>query len=90
MKGVVRPKAVVLGEETLVPPECLVTPPERFTHRLTRAQPFWFDRASDARPSGELPAGTEVQLTRHDGTWCRVVDRRGLRVETAAEGLAPL
>jgi hypothetical protein len=90
MKRVVRPKSRILPDESLVPPEYVVTPPTRFTHRLSRAQPFYFDRTRDASPRGELAKGTRVVVESREGDWCRVVDERGLRVETAADGLEPL
>jgi hypothetical protein len=93
MKGVVRPEASVLPESSLVPEGSLISPaPTQFTHELTRAQPFYFKGArKGARPDGELPAGTKVVLMSHDGgARCRVVDGRGLYVETESEGLREL
>jgi len=93
MKGIIRPKASVLPESSVVPDRNLVSPaPTRFTHELTRAQPFFFDRVrEDTKPDGELPAGTRVVLMgRDEGRYCRVVDGRGLYVETESEGLKKL
>jgi hypothetical protein len=87
-----RPKAVTLPDRAVVPPGRLVTPPPTcFTHRLVRTQAFYFDRAQDRAPAGRLSAGTQVVLLSHDGgRFCRVVDGRGLHVETAYTGLAPI
>jgi hypothetical protein len=92
MARMLRPKAVTLPERAVVPPHRLVTPPPTcFTHRLVRAQPFYFDRADDPVPAGRLAAGTEVVLLSHgSGRFCRVVDGRGLHVETAFAGLEPI
>jgi len=92
MARILRPKVVILPDEAAVPPDRLVTPaPTRFTHRLVRTQAFYFDRAEDAAPAGRLPSGTEVVLLSHEGgRFCRVVDGRGLHVETACAGLEPI
>ena len=93
MKGIVRPEASELPESSMIPDRNLVSPaPDRFTHELTRAQPFFFDRAGEGeKPDGELPAGTRVVLMGGgEGRWCRVVDGRGLYVETESEGLKKL
>lgn len=92
MKRMLRPQAVTLPDDALVPKENLVSPPpDKFTHKLRHAQPYFFDRARDAKPRGELAAGTPVVLLSHgSGAWCRVVDGRGLRVETAFDGLTAI
>jgi hypothetical protein len=89
----IRPKAVVLPDEALVPARNLISPPpNQFTHRLSRAAPYYYAGAQQAaRPDGELPADTKVVLLVHDGgRYCRVVDGRGLYVETEYESLEPL
>jgi hypothetical protein len=88
---VTRPKAVVLSESSLVPPHRLLEPPpNQFTHEIQRTQPYYLDEASDA-PHGQLAAGTQVVLMRHDGgASCHVVDSRGLYVTTAFAGLRRL
>jgi hypothetical protein len=91
-EGYVRPESVVLGEGSVVPPENqLRPPPNRFTHRLTKDEPFYFGTEQGAgQPDGQLAAGTEVVLLQQDGTRCRVADGRGLYVEVGCESLAEL
>ena len=93
MEGMKRPEATLLPETSLVPAGCRIAPvPNQFTHEVTREQPFYFARETrDATPNGEFAAGTRVVLMVHDsGPMCRVVDDRGLYVETAYEGLRRL
>ncbi|HYU84939.1 MAG TPA: hypothetical protein VEK80_09030 [Kribbellaceae bacterium] len=89
-----RPEAVVLGEEALVPAHHLVQPPpNRFTHRLVADEPYWFDRGRPGRsrePDGVLAAGTPVVLLAEGGDRCRVVDGNGLYVEVRRSSLRPL
>lgn len=89
MKRMLRPEALTLPDDALIPKENLISPPpDRFTHKLRHAQPYFYDRAQSAKPHGKLAAGTPVVLLSHDGgPWCRVADGRGLRVETAFDGL---
>ncbi len=84
-----RPEAVVLGDEALVPPAHLVRPPpNRFTHELTVDEPYRFDRpGGGAGPEGVLPAGTPVVLLVEGDDRCRVVDGRGLYVEVRRSSL---
>jgi hypothetical protein len=91
-EGYVRPESVVLGEDSMVPPENqLRPPPNRFTHRLARDEPFYLQtKDSSKQADGQLDAGTEVVLLRHDGPRCRVADARGLYVEVGFESLAEL
>jgi hypothetical protein len=88
--GVLRPDAIVLGEETLVPPLNLVRPaPNSFTHTLTVDEPYWFDghaRGGD-RPDGVLAAGTPVTLLVSGPELCRVIDAGGMYVEVRAANL---
>lgn len=93
MKGMIRPEARVLPESSLIPDRNLIAPaPNQFTHELARAQPFYFSGMQQGRPpDGELPEGTKVVLLVHDGgNACRVVDGRGLYVETEHAGLRKL
>lgn len=93
MKGITRPEFSVLSGSSLIPDRNLIAPvPNQFTHELTRAQPFYFSGVQQGRPpDGELPAGTKVVLMIHDGgDSCRVVDGRGLYVETEFAGLRKL
>lgn len=87
-----RPKASILPDSSLVPEDSLVQPaPTRFTHKLTKKQPFHFaDSDRTTPPDGELSAGTKVVLLTEDGDVCVVVDGRGLKVTTSHKGLRPL
>lgn len=91
MRGFIRPDAVVLPESAVVPDKNVIKPaPNRFTHELARAAPFYFDGAQQGRPpDGELPAGTKVLLLVHDDDdpYCRVANSRGLYVEIKYESL---
>jgi hypothetical protein len=83
-----RPKAVVLDNDALVPPKNVVKPPpNRFTHKVKRSQPYFYEDLREV-PNGEFTAGTPVVLmVYHGGDSCRVVDEHGLYVETAYGGL---
>jgi hypothetical protein len=90
MEGFIRPEAVVLPESALVPDGNVIRPaPNRFTHELTRNEPFYYGGAQQGGPpDGELPVGTKVVLLFHDaGAYCRVADGRGLYVEVGYDGL---
>lgn len=91
MEGMKRPKAVVLPDTALVPPENQIDPPEKLTHEVTKRQPFYFvfDK-TDSEPNGEFDVGTKVLLVEDLGRICRVVDARGLYVATRCDGLKPL
>src|SRR5262245_21364203 len=82
-----RPTAVVLRDVALVPEHRLVRPsPNQFTHEVRHMQPYYYD-PPHAAPDGEFSAGTLVVLMVYDGgDYCRVIDARGLYVETAYEG----
>lgn len=84
----VRPKAVVLDDDALVPSKNVVKPPpNRFTHKVKRSQPYFYEDPRD-EPNGEFAEGTPVVLmVYHGGDSCRVVDGHGLYVETAYGGL---
>ena len=83
-----RPKAVVLENEALVPRRNVIKPPpNQFTHKVKRSQPFFYEDPRD-EPDGEFEEGTPVVLMVYDGgASCRVVDGHGLYVETAYGGL---
>ena len=83
-----RPKAVVLDNDALVPPKNVVKPPpNRFTHKVKRSQPYFYEGPRD-EPNGEFAEGTPVVLmVYHGGASCRVIDGHGLYVETAYGGL---
>jgi hypothetical protein len=88
--GVLRPDAVVLGEETLVPALNVVRPaPNSFTHVLLVDEPYWFDGRprGDGDPDGVLRAGTPVTLLVSGPEACRVVDANGMYVEVRAASL---
>jgi hypothetical protein len=84
MEGFIRPDAVVLGDNAMVPNTNVISPaPNQFTHELTRPQPFYFTGAQQAtEPDGHFSAGTKVVLLVYEGgNYCRVVDGQGLYVE---------
>lgn len=88
-----RPEAVILGDEALVPASNLIRPPpNRFTHSLTTDEPYRLDRAGDqqAGPDGVLPAGTQVVLLVEGEDHCRVVDGNGLYVPVRRSSLQQL
>lgn len=92
-EGFVRPEALVLPANALVPNENLIWPPPNlFTHVLARVQPYFYGAAADGGPAdGELAAGTRVVLLVYEGgSACRVVDGRGLYVEVEYAALRRL
>jgi hypothetical protein len=93
MKGVLRPKATILEDSALVPRENRISPaPKRFTHILTRSQPFYFKEAQQGGPpDGEFPLETKLLLLQFEGgRYCRVADERGLNVEIEYDALKKL
>lgn len=93
MKGFVRPEAVVLGENAIVPERNLISPaPNQFTHKLTQPQHYYFTGAQKGVPAdGQFPTGTKVVLLVYDGgSYCRVADERGLYVEIEYDSLEKL
>lgn len=93
MEDFVRPDAVVLPENAIVPDKNLISPaPNQFTHELIRPQSFYFTGAQQAgQPDGQLPAGTRVTLLVYNGgSYCRVVDGQGLYVEIEYNSLRKL
>jgi hypothetical protein len=89
---ILRPEAVVLGGEALIPESNIVRPvPNRFTHELVVDEPYHFDRPERSRePDGILPAGTPVVLLVEGDDRCRVVDGSGLSVEVRRASLRKL
>ena len=90
MKGFLRPKSVVLPEDSIVSEQNLIEPaPNQFTHELRRAQRYYFAGPQQAAPpDGEFPAGTRVVLLVYDGgSYCRVADGRGLYVSVEYDAL---
>ena len=87
-----RPEALVLGGEALIPESNIVRPaPNRFTHELIVDEPYRFDRPERSRePDGVLPAGTPVVLLVEGDDRCRVVDGTGLSVEVRRASLRKL
>jgi hypothetical protein len=88
-----RPDAVVLSENAMVPDRNIISPaPNQFTHELTRPQPFYFDGAQQgAPPNGEFRGGTKVVLLVYNGgKYCRVADKQGLYVEIEYDSLKKL
>jgi len=93
MKGIIRPEAVVLDENAIIPSKNLISPaPNQFTHKLTRTQPYYYTGARQQKsPEGELPAGREIVLLVYEGgRYCRVADGRGLYVEIEYDALKKL
>jgi hypothetical protein len=80
MKGFERPEMSVLSESSAIPEGHIVSPPENFTHEVTREQPYWYDRRGTEKPSGALAAGTKVLFLGEDDSGTRIVDPRGLIV----------
>lgn len=80
---VLRPEAVVLGEEALIPESNVVDPvPSPLAHELTIDEPYWYDGVThNQRPSGMLPSGTPVAIIEDRPDQYRVVDGRGLAVD---------
>ena len=90
MEGMKRPEAIVLPDSSLIPSDCLISPPpNQFTHEVARSQPFYASHvASGEPPTGQFEAGAKVVLLCHDGgELCRVVDAAGRYVGTRFDGL---
>jgi len=85
-----RPPMTTLPENAVIPPRNIISPPpNQFTHRLRRAQPYFYDRSLGGnKPDGHLSVGSQVVLLVYDGgAYCRVADARGLYVETEYDGV---
>ena len=90
MEGMKRPEAIVLPESSLIPSDCLISPPpNQFTHEVARSQPFYASRGlPSGPPAGQFEAGAKVVLLYPDGgELCRVVDAAGRYVDTRFDGL---
>jgi hypothetical protein len=87
-----RPDAIVLGEEALVPDANVVRPaPTRLTHELVVDEPYRFDESDRAGdPDGILAAGTPVLLLAEGPEFCRVADGSGLAVDVRRTSLREL
>ena len=90
MKGVTRPKMTTLPASAQIPEANLRRRPDRFTHRLSDPQPYFYKPDASGEPAGRFDAGTRVAKLSEEGSWCHVVDSRGLSVYTSCDGLEPL
>jgi hypothetical protein len=93
MEGMKRPEAIVLPDSSLIPSDCLISPPpNQFTHEVARSQPFYASHdAPGEPPTGQFAAGAKVVLLYHDGgELCRVADAAGRYVGTRFDGLRKL
>lgn len=83
----------MLPDSATIPDANLIRPaPDRFTHRVGSAQPYYYTvpRGADAG-DGTFDAGAKVVVLSHTGgRWCHVADARGLHVVTAFSGLEAL
>ena len=51
MEGMKRPEAIVLPDSSLVPSDCVISPPpNQFTHEVTRSQPFYASLGTHSEP----------------------------------------
>lgn len=85
-----RPEAIVLPNSSLIPSDCLISPPpNQFTHEVARSQPFYASQGAPSDPpTGQFETGAKVVLLYHDGgELCRVVDAAGRYVGTRFDGL---
>jgi len=87
-----RPDVVVLGDGAIVPESNLIQPaPARFTHELTRDEPYRFDNAGfSGQPHGVLSAGTLVVVAAKGPETSRVVAGSGLCVDVSTAALRRL
>ncbi len=93
MENIIRPEALVLSEQALIPEQNLIVPPpNQFTHELAQPQPYYYTSARQGvTPDGELAEGTQlVLLVYHGGNSCRVTDGQGLYVELEYAALRKL
>ena len=86
-----RPRPEVLRTTALVSPENTITPPpNQFTHRIQKRQPYFF-KSSQKISSGHFSPGTPVVLMVYTGgASCWVIDGQGLYVKTAYRGLTSI
>jgi hypothetical protein len=88
---VVRPRALVLPDDALLPAANVEARPTRLTHEVTRDAPYTL--AEGAAPAGTLAAGTRVAVRgrrRGEGRPCRVVRDDGLAVYVPCDALRAL
>jgi hypothetical protein len=88
---VVRPRAVVLPDDALLPAANAEARPARLTHEVTRAAAYHLTDPAGAAPAGTLAAGTRVAVRgRRRGASCRVVREDGLAVYVPCDALRAL
>lgn len=93
MEKFIKPKAEVLPEESLIPEKNLIYPPPNiFSHRLMRSEPYYFtSMMQGSLPDGEFSEGAKVILLKHEGgNNCRVVDEQGIYAEIEFDSLKKL
>ncbi len=90
MKGMKRPAAVVLPDSAAVPPRNVTTPPGHFTHEVTDRASFWYERAGEKDPDGQLRSGARVIVDSREGKYAWITDDRGLHVQIESDALVPL
>jgi hypothetical protein len=90
MKGMIQPESQVLPGAALVPDRNVIDPPpDRFTHTVTRVQPYFYAVPSENHaPDGHFQAGALVVLLKDQNPYCWVADAQGLYVATERDGLA--
>ena len=94
MKGFLRPKVNILGQGAIVPKGKMVSPPpNQFSHHLRNSQPYYYQKQdAHGKPDGHFAKGEKVLLVRReaDAVTCRVLDSKGLYVETQYAALEKL
>ncbi len=93
MENIIRPEAVVLSDNALIPDDNLIVPPpNQFTHELKKAQPYYYTGAHQGSPpDGEFAEGTKVVLLVYNGgQTCRVADGQGIYAEIEHRSLRRL
>ena len=93
MARMIRPKAVVLDNDAMIPDRNIVKPaPNQFTHVVTQTKPYYYNGRENAKaPDGEFKQQTRVVLIRHDGgNDCWVASEEGLYAETDYRNLKKL
>jgi hypothetical protein len=80
MRGVKRPKPIVLGDEAMVRDDVTQPSPDQFTHEVVRDEPYYLDSSGEGRsPEGIFSAGSKVILRQEGETYSVVVDASGKR-----------
>ena len=93
MDDFIRPKAVILESNSIIPEKNIISPaPNQFTHVTKESQPYYFIEVERAQnPDGEFKKDTRVILLKYDGgEYCWVANEQGLYVEVDHKGLRPL